>query len=74
MTDSLADHAFLHTILRGNDPKYTAPAFSHPRYHNRQFYGIMIDTGAANKSTVGFDQYMVYTKLTDVYFNEAIAG
>jgi hypothetical protein len=34
----------------------------------------MIDTGAANKSTVGFDQYMVYTKLTDVYFNEAIAG
>jgi hypothetical protein len=74
MTDSLADHAFLHTILRGNDPKYAAPAFSLPRYHDRQFYSIMIDTGTTNKSTIGFDQCMAYTKLTDTYFNKATAG
>jgi hypothetical protein len=74
MTNLLADHTFLYTILRGNDPKYIAPAFSLLCYYNRQFYGIIIDTSTVNKSTVGFDQYIVYTKLTDIYFNKATIG
>ena len=30
------------------------------RYNSSRFFGIMIDTGAAVKSTVGYDQYLAY--------------
>jgi hypothetical protein len=35
------------------------------RYSPSQFYGLMIDTGASQRSTVGYDQYLAYTTAID---------
>ena len=34
----------------------------HGRYSSKLFHGIMIDTGAATRSTAGFGQFLAYTK------------
>jgi len=30
------------------------------RYTPKEFYGVIIDTGASKKSTVGYGQYLAY--------------
>jgi hypothetical protein len=36
------------------------------RYNDRTFHGIMIDTGAAGKSTAGYSQYLAYQRTFDI--------
>ena len=82
LTTTLADQSFLHTITGEYkvdhnidldlDPfAYTADA---TRYNDKEFYGIMIDTGASNKSTVGFGQYQAYKRLYNVDLDTTRAG
>ena len=35
------------------------------RYTPKEFYGIMINTGASKKSTIGYRQYLVYKTTTN---------
>ena len=82
LTIALADQSFIHTITGEYKPDhntdldldpfaYTADA---TRYNDKEFYGIMIDTGASNKSTVGFGQYQAYKRLYNVDLDTTKAG
>src|ERR1019366_393464 len=72
-TSDLYNNAFLHsftattTTLVSNTPTTLVPTTHEilttsesKRYNSSRFFGIMIDTGAAVKSTVGYDQYLAY--------------
>ncbi|RAL61913.1 hypothetical protein DID88_002402 [Monilinia fructigena] len=50
---------------------YTA---SNERYNDDKFFGIMIDTGAAQRSTVGYNQYLAWKKIEDVEYDKTTAG
>ncbi|RKF61289.1 hypothetical protein OnM2_043003, partial [Erysiphe neolycopersici] len=40
-------------------------SFSNARYSKTKCFGILIDTGAANRSTVGYNQYIAFKNLFD---------
>ena len=44
------------------------------RYHDEKFFGIMIDTGASMKSTVGYGQYQAYNSIHDSPISEIRKG
>ena len=74
LTTALADRSFVHTITgehrldHNTNPDLDPFAYATDttRYNDKEFYGIMIDTGASNKSTAGFGQYQAYKRLYDV--------
>ena len=80
LTTALADRSFIHTITGKQTPDinpdldpfaYTTDA---ARYNDKEFYGIMINTGALNKSTAGFGQYQAYKRLYNTNLNTTKAG
>ncbi|VDB92844.1 Bgt-20191-2, partial [Blumeria graminis f. sp. tritici] len=44
------------------------------RYSDCEFFGIMIDTGAAKKSTVGHSQFLAFQKITNIQLDTTTAG
>ena len=36
------------------------------RYTSKEFYGVMIDTGASCRSTAGYEQYIAYKKINNI--------
>jgi hypothetical protein len=46
------------------------------RYTSKEFYGVMIDTGASCRSTAGYEQYLAYKKNNnkDIEINTIQAG
>jgi hypothetical protein len=61
----LSDKAATHALLKNNDLYDHAnnECFVTDRYGPGEFHGVMIDTGAAGKSTAGYNQYTAYEKL-----------
>jgi len=35
------------------------------RYTPKEFYGVIINTGASRKSTIGYGQYLIYKATTN---------
>jgi hypothetical protein len=78
-TTVLADRSFAHAIAPATTP--VVPVTIHTdqdpfayiatpeRYTSKEFFGIMIDTGASKKSTAGYGQYLAYKKTTPVDVN-----
>ncbi|KAI1004852.1 hypothetical protein K3495_g3366 [Podosphaera aphanis] len=67
---NLADHSFLHRItekLETNQP-------STIRYGSQEFYGIMIDTGGAERSTAGYNQYLAFNQMTGTEIDNSTAN
>ena len=68
----LADHSFIHLIVPKNYSANTPvmdiidhkqDLFTYittERYTPKEFYGVIIDTGAFRKSTIGYRQYLIY--------------
>jgi hypothetical protein len=74
ITNTLNNSAFVHSLSAYQQqtsdisPPKDLPtesqsfvASEQKRYGPSQFYGLMIDTGASQRSTVGYDQYLAYT-------------
>jgi hypothetical protein len=61
----LLDKAVTHALLKDNNSYDYAniKCFVTDRYRPGEFHGVMIDTGAAGKSTAGYNQYTAYKKL-----------
>jgi hypothetical protein len=61
----LSDKAVTHALLKDNDSYDYAniECFVTDQYGPGEFHGVMIDTGAAGKSTTGYNQYTAYEKL-----------
>ncbi|KAG9230041.1 hypothetical protein BJ875DRAFT_521199 [Amylocarpus encephaloides] len=72
MTGSLIETAQVTTSDRFS---YTTTAISNPRYTSTTFIGIMIDTGASRRSTVGYGQFRALQKLTpELELDKSIEG
>ena len=92
MTMNLANRSFAHSISLDSkvsdvttDPATTDFTTTDPdpfsyiateRYTSREFYGIMVDTGASRHSTAGYGQYLAYKKDYDdsATINDTKAG
>jgi hypothetical protein len=61
----LSNKAVTYALLKDNDSYNYAniECFVTDRYRPGEFHGVMIDTGAARKSTAGYNQYTTYKKL-----------
>jgi hypothetical protein len=59
----LSDKATTHALLNSNPIDDDNEYFATNRYKPDEFHGITIDTGAAGKSTAGFNQYAAYERL-----------
>jgi hypothetical protein len=59
----LSDKATTHAPLKSNPIDDDNEYFATDRYRPDEFHGIKIDTGAAGKSTAGFNQYAAYERL-----------
>ncbi|KHJ31984.1 hypothetical protein EV44_g3858 [Erysiphe necator] len=80
----LSDRSAVHALLRKNDyieehrimtPKLKSSFIVSDRYGPSKFHGIMIDTGAAGKSTAGYNQYLAYCQLfSSIPINESEKG
>ncbi|KHJ30399.1 hypothetical protein EV44_g3633 [Erysiphe necator] len=56
-------------------PKLTSSFIVSDRYGHSKFHGVMIDTGAAGKSTAGYNQYLAYCRLfSSIPINESEKG
>jgi hypothetical protein len=75
----LANRSFLHLIAPKNPPVSTPIRpiidftdqeqdpfiyITTKRYTSKEFYGVIINTGASKKSTAGYRQYLVYKNTT----------
>jgi hypothetical protein len=65
IVQKLSDNTVTHTLLKDNDLYNYAnnECFVTDRYRPVEFHGVIIDTGAAGKSTAGYNQYTTYKKL-----------
>jgi hypothetical protein len=60
----LSDKAVTHALLKDNDLyNHANECFVTDRYRPGEFHGVIINTGAAGKSTAGYNQYTTYEKL-----------
>jgi hypothetical protein len=77
------NQAYLHQLSPDTTPKaglddravdsFASEALS--RYDSSQFYGIVIDTGAAKRSTAGISQFQAFQRLSPaVSLNESSRG
>ena len=70
----LADYSFIHLITPKNH-FISTPIIDHKQdpfiyittecYTPKEFYGVMIDTSASKKSTIGYRQYLAYKATTN---------
>jgi hypothetical protein len=44
------------------------------RYNSNKFYGIIIDTGTAKRSTAGVSQFNTFQKLLPIALDESTKG
>ena len=72
ITLELSNQAFLHSIFCQPVENFDespvgelslSTSFMNARYHDEKFFGILIDTGASKKSTVGYGQYLAYNTI-----------
>jgi hypothetical protein len=70
MISTLLDQSVKHVLFTGlgkteaGEDADLSPAFTiEDRYSDTEFHGIMIDTGAAGKSTAGHGQFLAYKQL-----------
>ena len=70
----LADYSFIHLITPKNHSTstpitdYKQDPFTYittERYTPKEFYSVIIDTGASKKSTAGYRQYLTYKATTN---------
>ena len=80
MTTNLADRSFNHS-LGINTHNHNLDLDSDPfayivteRYTSKQFYGIMIDSGASRHSTAGYGQYLAYEQYSHITIDTSKAG
>ena len=61
----LCDKSTTHALVKDNEShdSITDEYLVTDRYGPYEFHGVMIDTGAAGKSTAGHSQYIAYEKL-----------
>src|SRR6266702_6064742 len=74
ITTILADYSFIYLIAPKNHSACT-PITDHKldpfayitteHYTPKEFYGVIINTGASKKSTVGYRQYLTYKATTN---------
>jgi hypothetical protein len=57
--------------VSARDPLDTADP---PRYHEDEFFGVMIDSGAAKPSTAGYSQFKAYSAKTGVQLDTSTRG
>ena len=69
-TTDLANWSFAHAISPEKAPAKPSFAEQDPfaymttdQYTDKEFYGIMIDTGASHRSTAGLGQYKAYKRI-----------
>jgi hypothetical protein len=56
-------HNFSPDPLTPETPELNITSYlTHTRYTSNTFYGVVIDTGASQRSTVGYEQYLAYIK------------
>ncbi|SLM34773.1 integrase and r domain-containing protein [Lasallia pustulata] len=80
-TSDLANRSLDHAItgtspVTGNDNSESNP-FAYTtsnRYTSKEFYGVMIDTGASKRSTAGYGQYLAYKKINNIPVDISKAG
>ncbi|KHJ32289.1 hypothetical protein EV44_g3486 [Erysiphe necator] len=68
----LANKSFTHALTTHKyiiDNPSMSSKFLQERYNSKEFFGIMIDTGAAAQSTAGYGQFLPYQKLSAVTLN-----
>ena len=77
ITTVLADRSFIHSIAPENHSANTPVTdvtdreqdpfayITTERYTPKEFYGVMIDTGASKKSTAGYGQYLAYKAINN---------
>ena len=65
MAATLSNNSTSYILLKGQaiDQTTRQDVFISDRYGPNRFYSIMIDTGAAGKSTAGYRQYQAYQRL-----------
>jgi hypothetical protein len=77
LAEKLADQSAIHTITKDDKVDDTDP-FTYTtfegRYNSKEFYGIMIDTGASTRSTAGYGQYLAYKSHKNVDIDKSRAG
>ena len=81
ITSDLANRSLDHAItgtspVAGNDNLESNP-FAYTtsnRYTSKEFYGVMIDTGASKRSTAGYGQYLAYKKINNIPVDISKAG
>ena len=74
ITTVLANYSFIHLVVPKNHfistpiTDYKQDLFIYitiERYTPKEFYSVIIDTGALKKSTIGYRQYLIYKATTD---------
>jgi thymidylate synthase len=84
IADALNNSTFEHSLSAyrqeqsqsGTSPleAHSLTTYAQKRYGPSRFYGIMIDTGASERSTVGYDQYLAYTTIADAPMDKTSEG
>ncbi|KAI0994324.1 hypothetical protein K3495_g13858, partial [Podosphaera aphanis] len=78
--EELSNKAFNHLLTASNSMNNDQPQEDDPfayntrcasRYTSTKFMGIMIDTGASNRSTAGYAQFLALQKITNVQLDES---
>ena len=81
ITSDLANCSLSHAItgtspVTGNDNLKSNP-FAYTmsnHYTSKEFYGVMIDTGASKRPTAGYEQYLAYKKINNIPVDISKAG
>lgn len=64
ITNELANRAFSHSLTAMDTEPVESYNSASVRYNSEEFYGIMIDTGAAHLSTAGYGQFQALKRFT----------
>ena len=73
----LTDQATTHSLIGQVDSSQLSvpiEQYLNFRYRSDEFFGIMIDTGAAHHSTAGYSQYIALQKYQNVQIDKTKAG
>lgn len=75
---NMNDQALIHSFFPDTDGSTLVECDTNDvlttRYHNEKFFGILIDTGASTKSTVGYGQYEAYNSIKNTPISKVKEG
>ncbi|KAI0995592.1 hypothetical protein K3495_g12589 [Podosphaera aphanis] len=80
IVEELSNRVFNHSLTASNSMNNVQPQKDEPftyntrcvsRYTTTKFTGIMIDTGASNRSTAGYAQFLALQKITNVQLDKS---